>query len=85
VVRQPVEEDHVACYVTPFGKSLRKDSPQSVRDHAIYSHEIVYDIFRNFTESVRTGKPVIDDLFANFRANLELEAIFHNFFTLTYS
>ena len=45
----------------------------------------VYDIFRNFTESIRTGKPVIDDLFANFRANLELEAIFHNFFTLTYS
>jgi hypothetical protein len=44
-------------YVTPFGETLRKDSPESVRDFAVYSHEFVYDAFRSITECVRTGKP----------------------------
>jgi O-methyltransferase domain/Dimerisation domain len=64
-------------YVTPFGDTLRKDSPQSVRDFAIYSHEFVYDAFRGITDSVRTGKPVIDDFFGFLRANPDQEAIFH--------
>ena len=37
------QDDNDRFYVTPFGETLRKDSPQSVRDYAIYSHEFVYD------------------------------------------
>ncbi len=62
------QDDNDRFYVTPFGETLRKDSPQSVRDYAIYSHEFVYDAFRGITDSVRTGKPVIDDLFGSLRA-----------------
>ena len=64
-------------YLTPFGATLRKDSPQSVRDFAVYNHEFVYDAFRSITECVRTGKPVIDDFFKFLRANPEGEAVFH--------
>jgi hypothetical protein len=64
-------------YVTPFGETLRKDSPQSVRDYAIYSHEFVYDAFRSITECVRTGRPAIEDFFSFLRADPEGEAIFH--------
>jgi hypothetical protein len=46
------QDDDDRFYVTPFGETLRKDSPQSVRDYAIYSHEFVYDAFRGITESV---------------------------------
>jgi hypothetical protein len=71
------QDENDLFFLTPLGKTLRKDSPQSVRDYAIYSHEFVYDGFRNITESVRTGKPVIDDFFAYLRSNPELETIFH--------
>lgn len=64
-------------FVTPFGETLRKDSPHSVHDYAIYSHEIVYDTFKEIAESVRTGNPVIHDLFSFLRANPAQEAIFH--------
>jgi len=71
------QDENDRFFVTQFGATLRKDSPQSVRDYAIYSHEFVYDGFRNITESVRTGKPMIDDFFAYLRSNPDLEAIFH--------
>lgn len=71
------QDDNDLFYVTPFGETLRKDSPQSVRDYAIYSHEFVFDAFRGITESVSTGKPVIDDVFGFLRANADQEAIFH--------
>ncbi len=71
------QDENDRFFVTQFGATLRKDSPQSVRDYAIYSHEFVYDGFRNITESVRTGKPIIDDFFAYLRSNPELETIFH--------
>jgi hypothetical protein len=71
------QDDNDRFYVTPFGETLRKDSPQSVRDFAIYSHEIVYDCFRNMADCVRTGKPVIDDYFAFLRDNPDKEAVFH--------
>ena len=64
-------------YVTPFGETLRKDSPQSVRDYAIYSHEFVYDAFRSVTECIRTGRPAIDDFFSFLRADPQGEAVFH--------
>jgi hypothetical protein len=71
------QDDNDRFYVTSFGETLRKDSPQSVRDYAIYSHEFVYDAFGSVTECVRTGKPVIDDFFSFLRADPEREAIFH--------
>jgi SAM-dependent methyltransferase len=71
------QDDNHRFFVTPFGQTLRKDSPESVRDYAIYSHEIVYDTFQGMADSVRTGKPVIDDYFAFLRANPDKEAVFH--------
>jgi O-methyltransferase domain len=71
------QDDNDRFYVTAFGDTLRKDSPQSVRDYAIYSHEIVYDSFKGIADSVRTGEPVIDDYFAFLRANPDKEAVFH--------
>ena len=69
------QDENDRFFVTPFGETLRKDSPQSVRDYAIYSHEIVYDAFRGIMDSVRTGKPAIENFFL--RANPEQQAIFH--------
>jgi len=71
------QDENDLFFLTPLGKTLRKDSPQSVRDYAIYIHEFVYDGLSNITESVRTGKPMIDDFFAYLRSNPELETIFH--------
>jgi len=71
------QDENDRFFVTQFGETLRKDSPQSVREYAIYSHEIVYDAFKGIMDSVRTGKPVIDDFFDFLRANPEQEAIFH--------
>ena len=64
-------------FVTPFGDTLRKDSPASVRDYAIYNHEIVYDNFKDIAESVCSGKPVIDNFFSFLRSSPEKEAVFH--------
>ncbi len=63
--------------MTPFGETLSKDSPQSVHDYAIYNHEIVYDSFKEIADSVRSGKPVIDDFFSFLRADPDKEAVFH--------
>ncbi len=71
------QDENDLFFLTPLGKTLRKDSPQSVRDYAIYIHEFVYDGLSNITESVRTGKPMIDDFFAYLRSKPELETIFH--------
>jgi hypothetical protein len=74
VLRQ--DEDN-RFFMTPYGETLRKDSPQSVRDYAIYSHEFVYKEFENIMDSVRTGKPVIENHFEYLRAHPEQEGIFH--------
>jgi O-methyltransferase domain/Dimerisation domain len=71
------QDDNDRFFVTQFGVTLRKDSPQSVRDYAIYNHEIVYDSFKDIVDSVRRGKPVIDDFFSYLRANSDKEAVFH--------
>ena len=71
------QDNNDRFFVTPFGDTLRKDSPHSVRDYAIYSHEIVYDTFKGIVDSVRTGNPVIDDFFGFLRANPDQEAVFH--------
>jgi SAM-dependent methyltransferase len=71
------QDNNDRFFVTPFGETLRKDSPHSVRDYAIYSHEIVYDSFKDIVDSVRTGNPAIDDFFGFLRANPDQEAVFH--------
>jgi hypothetical protein len=64
-------------FVTELGETLRADSPQSVRDYAIYSHEFSHDRMSKILDSVRTGKPVIEDFFGSLRANSEEEAVFY--------
>jgi len=71
------QDDNDRFFVTPFGETLRKDSPQSVHDYAIYNHEVVYDAFKDIVDCVRTGKPVFDDFFASLRADPGKEAVFH--------
>lgn len=71
------QDENDRFFVTSFGDTLRKDSPQSVRDFAIYNHEIVYDSFKAIADSVRSGTPVIDDFFSFLRANPDKEAVFH--------
>ena len=43
----------------------------------IYSHEFVYGAFRGIMDSVRTGKPVLDDFIDFLRVNPGQEAVFH--------
>ena len=69
------QDENDRFFVTPFGKTLRKDSPNSVRDYAIYSHEFSYHRLSKIMDSVRTGKPVMEKFFENLRANPEQEAI----------
>ena len=69
------QDENDRFFVTPFGETLRKDSPNSVRDYAIYSHEFSYHRLSKIMDSVRTGKPVMENFFENLRANPEQEAI----------
>ena len=71
------QDENDRFFVTPFGETLRTDSPHSVREYAIYSHESTYERISKITDSVRTGKPVIEDYFDSLRANPEEEAIFY--------
>ncbi len=71
------QDENDRFFVTQFGETLRKDSPQSVRDYAIYSHEFSYHRMSKIIDSVRTGKPVMEDFFDNLRADPEQQAIFY--------
>lgn len=71
------QDDNDRFFVTSFGETLRKDGPQSVADYAIYSQEFVYKGLEQIMDSVRTGKPAIEDFFEFLRTNPEQEAIFH--------
>jgi hypothetical protein len=73
VLRQDKDE---RFFVTALGDTLRQESPESVRDYAIYSHESTYERVGKIMNSVRTGEPVIGDYFAKLRANPEEQAIF---------
>ena len=63
--------------VTPLGATLGADSESSVRDYAILMHELIFDGFGEIVECVRTGRPVVEDLFAHLRANPDQAAVFH--------
>ena len=71
------QDENNRFFVTQFGETLREDSPQSVRDFAIYNHESTYELSMRIMDAVRTGKPVIDDFFEYLRAIPEREASFH--------
>ena len=71
------QDENDRFFVTQFGETLRKDSLQSVRDYAIYSHEFSYHRMSKIMDSVRTGKPVMEDFFENLRADPEQRAIFY--------
>lgn len=73
VLRQDKDE---RFFVTDFGDTLRRQSPQSVRDYAIYSHESTYERVGKIMDSVRTGEPVIGDYFTQLHANPEEQAFF---------
>jgi hypothetical protein len=70
------QHDHDRFFVTPFGDTLRKDSPQSVRDYAIYSHESTYERVGKMLDSIRTGEPAVENYFAGLRAEPEEQAKF---------
>jgi hypothetical protein len=72
-----LHQDEDLFFVTELGETLRADSPQSVRDYAIYTHEFSYARLGKILDSVRTGKPVIEDFFGSLRANPEEEAVFY--------
>ena len=53
------QDNNDRFYVTPFGDTLRKDSPQSVRDFAIYSHEFVYELY-NVSSLLEVSQNIFD-------------------------
>ena len=70
------QDENERFFVTPFGDTLRQNSHQSVRDYAIYSHESTYDRVGKMLDSVRTGKPAVEDYFMSLRAKPEEQAKF---------
>ena len=70
------QDEHERFFVTPFGDTLRTNSPQSVRDYAIYSHESTYERVGKMLDSVRSGEPAVGDYFADLRSDPERQAIF---------
>lgn len=61
------QDDQNRFFVTPFRDTLRKNSLQSVRDYAIYSHESTYERIGKMLDSIRTGAPAVDNYFATLR------------------
>ena len=62
--------------------TLCRNSPGSVRDYAIFVHEFLYELFGGLVGSVRTGKPVIEDVFGAplytyLQMNRDRAALFH--------
>jgi hypothetical protein len=46
--------------LTEVGKTLRADSPTSIRDYALFLHEFFYDLFGELVGAVRSGKPAVE-------------------------
>ncbi|HKT20118.1 MAG TPA: methyltransferase [Stellaceae bacterium] len=68
--------------LTPRGETLRKDSPQSIRDYAIYVHEFLYDLFEDLVPGVCGGNPIVEaklgaPLFAYLQQHPDKAALFH--------
>jgi len=70
------QDENGRFFVTPFGDTLRQNSSQSVRDYAIYSHESTFERVGEMLDSVRTGKPAVEDYFVSLRSKPEEQAKF---------
>jgi hypothetical protein len=64
-------------HVTPLGQTICSNAPNSVRDYLIHSHELVIDGFMKITDSIRTGKPVHDDIYQYLREDSARQSLFH--------
>ncbi len=69
-------------FLTPVGETLRRSSPGSIRDYAIYVHEFLYDLVGGLPSSVRTGKPIVEEvfgapLFTHLQQHPDKAALFH--------
>jgi len=49
--------------LTALGKTLRSDTPSSVRDYAVYVHDFIYEGFADLCETIRSGTPAFDRMF----------------------
>ena len=69
-------------FLTEIGETLRANSPRSIRDYAIYVHEFLYGLFERLPNSVRDGKPVVEEalgasLFTYLQQHKDKAALFH--------
>ncbi len=77
------EEDGARFTLTDIGKTLRTDSPASIRDYAFFVHEFLYDLFGGLVGSVRSGKPAVEavfgvPLYSYLQENHDKAALFHS-------
>jgi hypothetical protein len=70
------QDENDRFFVTLFGDTLRQNSPQSVRDYAIYSHESTYERIGRMLDSIRTGKPAVENYFVSLQSKPEEQAKF---------
>jgi hypothetical protein len=70
------QDDNGRFFVTSLGDTLRKNSPQSVRDYAIYNHESTWERIGKMLDSVRTGKPAVENYFVSLQSKPEAQAKF---------
>ena len=76
------EEEDNRFSLTATGRALCSDTPESVRDYAIYFHDFIYEVFGQLEETVRTGEPAFDKSFGMpffqfLQENPDRAAIFH--------
>ena len=58
------QEDDDRFTLTATGRALRGDTPGSVRDYAVYVHDFIYEVFAGLDQTMRTGEPAFDTIFA---------------------
>ena len=74
--------DQGRYFLTEIGETLRANSPRSIRDYAIFVHEFLYDLFGRLPNSVRDGKPIIEEalgapLFTYLQQHKDKANLFH--------
>jgi hypothetical protein len=77
------EENGGRFTLTEIGKTLRTDSPVSIRDYTLFVHEFLYELFGGLVGSVRSGKPAVEaafgaPLYTYLQENPDKAALFHS-------